>query len=660
MHKWLTVIIIIGFFYHGRGQEHDTLKAIEVRSTLNDSIIKMASTSASIPYYRLNEFVLQRMGVVDIGEALKQVPGANIKDYGGIGGLKTINYRSLGNAHTGIEQDGISIPDQQTGAVNLGNYNVFGISTVEMSTGQVQHQEAFATSFLKANMISVFNTISSPGLERTIVRGQSEWLSINALQNSFLAKQSIGKRLNAGVQGIYRTGTGIYNYQLANGQNIISGERAPTDLTQKQVSSSLRYDHKRLKIVGMAQFNDMDQNLPGAVVFYNPFNKETLTQKNQQYAIKGTFRADRQSLSGHAFSRESSTRYFQDYVLNHQGFIENTYQQNHIGGGFIYHYYLGSANQSIFIGADMIQSQLEGSQYEIMPLRESVNSVLGLTKWFTERLKIQANLAHQHIKDRNLEAINQFSHISPYLSFAYRPFLNHALRIRTFYKNTFRMPSFNDLYYRSIGNIDLQPENAHLFNLGITYHRDFDDISLESTIDAYHNAVSNKIVAIPTKNLFNWSMQNIGRTQGQGIDLNLLVTKNFEQSALVLSTSQSINKSIDVTDKGGFTYGHQLPYTPNYFASYQANFRYMQFISSLNLLHSAGRYVLTENVAHNYLGGFVDIGFNMAYAFKFRKGQDLTIKAQVNNILNRNYQVVRSFPMPGRHYQFTVLYQLKK
>ena len=660
MYKWLLAIVALGFFQIGRGQVHDTLRAIEVHSTLNDSIIKLASTTASVPHYKLNDFVLQRMGVVDIGEALKQVPGANIKDYGGIGGLKTINYRSLGSAHTGIEQDGIAIPDQQTGTVNLGNFNVFGISAVEMSSGQIQHHDAFATSFLKANMISVFNTISNPSQERTIVKAQSEWLSINAFQNSLLVRQSIGKRLSAGAQAVYRIGSGIYNYQLMNGQNIIEGQRAPTDLVQKQLNGVIRYDHNRLKIIAQGQFNDTDQNLPGAVVFYNPFNKETLGQNNNQYSLRGTYRSNKQSISGYVFSRQGTTRYFQDYVLNTQGYIENTYEQSHFGGGLIYRYYLNSPSQSIFIGSDLIQSQLDGSQYEIMPVRESMNSVLGMTKWFVKRLKVQANLTHQQIRDQNLETVNQFSHFSPYLSLSYRPFTNHAFRIRTFYKNTFRMPSFNDLYYRSIGNIDLEPENAHLFNFGMTYHRDFRSFNLESTLDAYHNNVSNKIVAIPTKNLFNWSMQNIGETRGQGLDLNVLLTKTFEKLVFILSTSQSINKSIDVTDKDGFTYGHQLPYTPNYFASYQINIKYAQFISSLNILHSAGRYVLTENVPHNYLEGFVDIGFNVAYDLKFKNGQDLTLKAQANNILNKNYQVVKSFPMPGRHYQFTIQYQLKK
>lgn len=642
----------------GRCQFGDTLEVVTVFSK-NDSVIKMASLTASIPYYQLNQFVLQHMGVVDIGEALKHIPGANIKDYGGVGGLKTINYRSLGSAHTGIEQDGLTLTDQQTGTVNLGNNAIFGIESMDMSSGQVQHQNAFASAFLKANMISVFNTISEASDERTIIKTQSEFLTINALQNGLLVKQKIGKRITVGGQGSYRFGSGIYDYSVANGQSTVNGKRSAIDLDQKQLRAAIRYDHGQLSIVLLGNHQSSDQNLPGAVVFYNPNSKETLTTDNNEGVFKIKYQTQKQSFAGHGFIQNASTNYFQDFVLNSQGFIENNYQQFQKGGGVMYHYHLGSLGQSVFVGADFIQSELEGSQYSSTPVRQSINSVLGITKWLG-KFKVQGNITHQQINDISIENTENFSHFSPFLSVGIAPFKTRDFRIRTFYKNAFRMPSFNDLYYRSIGNIDLLPENATLLNIGFTYKKEIKAINIESTIDFYQNRVDNKIIAIPTKNLFNWSMQNIGQTQGRGIDLSLLLTQSFLKSKLVLSTNQSINRSIDITSRDGFTYGHQLPYTPLYFASYHLNFQNKYFTSAVNLLHSGSRYVLTENIAHNYLEGFIDFGINISHQFKFKKGQSVIGKVQANNVLDRNYQVVRSFPMPGRHYVFTLQYQFQQ
>jgi outer membrane receptor protein involved in Fe transport len=102
--------------------------------------------------------------------------------------------------------------------------------------------------------------------------------------------------------------------------------------------------------------------------------------------------------------------------------------------------------------------------------------------------------------------------LSPYVSFTYKPFDKKDLRFRAFYKNIFRLPTFNDLYYSRIGNADLRPEITNQFNVGATY-----SVSpakclplLSITVDAYRNDVKDKIVAIPTKNIINCALSGGG------------------------------------------------------------------------------------------------------------------------------------------------------
>ena len=42
------------------------------------------------------------MGVADVAEAVKHFAGVQVRDYGGIGGLKTVGVRGLGAMHTGV------------------------------------------------------------------------------------------------------------------------------------------------------------------------------------------------------------------------------------------------------------------------------------------------------------------------------------------------------------------------------------------------------------------------------------------------------------------------------------------------------------------------------------------------------------------------------
>ena len=57
----------------------------------------------------LNGKELQSLSSTSVADALKYFAGVQIKDYGGLGGLKTINVRSLGAQHVGIYIDGIRI-----------------------------------------------------------------------------------------------------------------------------------------------------------------------------------------------------------------------------------------------------------------------------------------------------------------------------------------------------------------------------------------------------------------------------------------------------------------------------------------------------------------------------------------------------------------------
>ena len=64
-----------------------------------------------------------------------------------------------------------------------------------------------------------------------------------------------------------------------------------------------------------------------------------------------------------------------------------------------------------------------------------------------------------------------------------------------------------------MGNTNLKPESTTQYNLGLTYSRSINELIpyVSVTADAYYNKVKDKIIAIPTKNLFIWSMVNLGK-----------------------------------------------------------------------------------------------------------------------------------------------------
>ena len=104
-----------------------------------DSIVKLHEVTvnaaaprrlATVQY--LSGTQLQALSTTSIADALKYFAGVQIKDYGGLGGLKTINVRSLGAQHVGVYIDGIRLTNAQNGTVDLGKYSLSTLESVSL------------------------------------------------------------------------------------------------------------------------------------------------------------------------------------------------------------------------------------------------------------------------------------------------------------------------------------------------------------------------------------------------------------------------------------------------------------------------------------------------------------------------------------------------
>ena len=79
---------------------------------------------------------LKSLNVLQVSDAVKHFAGVTVKDYGGIGGLKTVSLRSLGAEHTAVGYDGITISDCQTGQIDIGRFSLDNVNRLSLSNGQ--------------------------------------------------------------------------------------------------------------------------------------------------------------------------------------------------------------------------------------------------------------------------------------------------------------------------------------------------------------------------------------------------------------------------------------------------------------------------------------------------------------------------------------------
>ena len=104
--------------------------------TLSEVVVTADRIREIVPAQKLAGQQLERLRSNSVADALRYFSGVQVKDYGGIGGLKTVNVRSLGSQHVGVFYDGIQISNAQNGTVDLGKFSMDNMEVLSVYNGQ--------------------------------------------------------------------------------------------------------------------------------------------------------------------------------------------------------------------------------------------------------------------------------------------------------------------------------------------------------------------------------------------------------------------------------------------------------------------------------------------------------------------------------------------
>ena len=85
-----------------------------------------------IPVQTLAGEELRRLSSNSVADALRYFSGVQVKDYGGVGGIKTVNIRSMGTNHTGVVYDGVALGNAQNGQIDLGQFSLDNMEALSL------------------------------------------------------------------------------------------------------------------------------------------------------------------------------------------------------------------------------------------------------------------------------------------------------------------------------------------------------------------------------------------------------------------------------------------------------------------------------------------------------------------------------------------------
>jgi vitamin B12 transporter len=655
----LFVFIIAGIPFKILAQTDSTKKLIEVKVlspvTPNLQSITPTQSISSNDFIRYNAF--------NVADAIQDFSGVIIKDYGGIGGLKTISVRGLSANHTAILYDGVALDDAETGQIDLSQINLNNIQKIVLYNAQPPDICMPAQSFASASVIAI--TTIKPTL--TELKPYSITAGIKAgsfgLINPYLQwQQRINNNWSFIVNGYTENANGQYKFKGATNYPDSTLIRRNSDISAQQIDGALYWaksDSNKFNL--HINYYNSDRGLPGAVVYNATPSSQRLWNQNffAQAGYERIWNSGFQLLLNTKIS-QSYLRYLNPQFDNTEGSIDQHFTQRELyqSATLAYHI-LKNWEVSYAVDATLNDLRIAFNYPDPTfpnPTRLTLLNVLA-SNLVLGKLRIEGNILNTNITEtvKTGQAGEPRNIYSPTLMATLMPFENSDLQFRAFYKNIFRNPTFDDLYYQQAGNPNLKPENTDQYDLGSTYSKTLTSFFyyIGVTADAYYNNVTNKIVFFPS-NLFPGSIVNYGKVDIEGLDVGLKTQAKLSETVnWLLSANYSYQKAQNVTDPTASVYLNQLPYTPKNTVALNTGIDYKRFGFYYNQVISSSRYYTNDNLPYDYIPGYSVSDASASYHF-LTDNKPVIASFEVNNLFNSSYYVVRSYPMPGRSYRISL------
>lgn len=643
----------------------DTLRTKDIQQII---LNRKFQEHGVIPSQKLQGAELQQINSVTVADAIRYFSGIQLKDYGGIGGMKTVNIRGMGTQHVGVFYDGIQIGNAQNGTVDLGRFSLENLESISLYNGQKSEIFQSARDFGSSGTIYLQSKIPVfKGVKKTNATIGYRSGSFGLVNPSILLEQKINDNISVSLNTEYVNADGKYKFYqktaLPNGAMAWEREgiRTNGDVESLRAEAGVFGKMNGGKWNLKGYYYDSERGIPGAITK----NTEIFSSRqwDRNFFVQGSLEKEISPKYKLLINTKFADDYMHYYNDNPGGtpiLIDNTYKQKE--------FYFSTAHQySIYdfwkvnLSADYQYNTLDANLRDFAYPERNTELVALASQLDLKKFKLQASVlgtfVQESIENTKYSVPQNKNEFTPAVFASYQPF-NSDFKVHAFYKRIFRMPTFNDLYYTEIGSSQLKPEFTHQYDVGFSYSKDFETGVLKNfniLTDAYYNEVTDKIIAYPKGQQFRWTMVNLGEVQIKGIDVSTqavwLIAKD-----LLFSTkfTYTFEEALNVT-KNEITsyYRNQIPYTPRNSGTVLLGLTYKDWQLNYSFMYVGERYNMNMNIPENYEQPWYTSDVSMSKDFRMKTWY-FKLALEVNNLLDQNYSVIRNYSMPGRNYRIAL------
>lgn len=651
--------------------------------TQHDSVIAIQQVKIGAKRHKevlfpleLKEAEIRRCSAQNVADALRLLAGVQVKDYGGIGGLKTVNVRTLGSQHVAVSYDGAPVGNAQNGIIDLGRFSLGNVERISLYYGQQSSLLQPARDYLSGALVALqprtpHVSIAQPyHLQATLRTG-----SFGLINPQIHYEQRLSTNLSLSLNGEITEAHGRYPFRYVGynrtGKKVYdtTATRRNGDVHIQRLESALHWLFNDGELRFQLYAYHSERGLPGPIVNNVWQRGERLADNNlfAQLNLQKDFSARYRTklLAKYAYN---NTHYRQ---LDSRFYAANLFYQQHEA-------YFSSVH------ALQLTSWLEGAlAYDFQWNKiESYDRLrhsppLGFThpqrsahylattlafQYRTLRLRTSAVATgvYQHEQARNTSVT--VWQVCPALFASYSLPILPSISLHGFWKQTLRPPTFNELYYVDWGNPALKPEYTTQRSIGAQWHYTFTHTFFKNVTllaDLYNNSIRNKIIAYPTRGQFRWTTINLGHVVMHGLECSVLLqTQALRQHEFSLRLQYAYTEARDLTDPHAVYYKHQIPYIPWHSGALIFHYTWRNYSLYYSFLYTGERYHQQENTPFNYEPAWYTNDLAIALNFNIF-ARPVLLRLELNNLLDQQYAVVLNYPMPGRNFRVTIQTSLK-
>lgn len=203
----------------------------------------------------------------------------------------------------------------------------------------------------------------------------------------------------------------------------------------------------------------------------------------------------------------------------------------------------------------------------------------------------------------------------------------------------YRVPTFNDLYWKSGGNENINPEESIQFEIGNSWKKK----NYGVTAAAYFIHTTSMIKWVPRGSL--WYPINISEARNYGVELEAYYAYNWKEHTLRAEFAYGYTKAVDQELK------KQLIYVPYHKYTASLRYQYKAWNASYQVVFNGKMYTTSDNSSTQKEYDIHQLALEYQYSFDKLEG---LIGVRIKNLYDSYYENLPSRPMPGRHFNLFI------